>query len=242
MALYRSPVTAADKSLPRRLGAQLGLHRLDGNWLADEDGISRITVAAQPRAGRTGRPRPTFPTPTAPSSGTPTATTTRRQRRIHGMILHCVQPAREGGETTLMDHEMAYIALRDADPRWVRALMADDAMTIPARAGRGRRGACGAVRAGVLGRRRQRRAAHALHRAHPQHRMEGRCLHARGRGLPARSCWAATRRTCLRLRLQPGMGLVGHNVLHERSAFVDDPAAPGCCTARATWTASQAAG
>ncbi len=32
-----------------------------------------------------------------------------------------------------MDHEMAYIALRDADPRWVRALMADDAMTIPAR-------------------------------------------------------------------------------------------------------------
>ena len=30
----------------------------------------------------------------------------------------------------------------------------------------------------------------------------------------------------LRLRLQPGMGLVGHNVLHERSAFVDDPAAP----------------
>ena len=47
MALYRSPVTAADKSLPRRLGAQLGLHRLDANWLADEDGISRITVAAQ---------------------------------------------------------------------------------------------------------------------------------------------------------------------------------------------------
>ena len=30
---------------------------------------------------------------------------------------------------------MAYIALRDADPRWVRALMADDAMTIPARLG-----------------------------------------------------------------------------------------------------------
>jgi hypothetical protein len=30
----------------------------------------------------------------------------------------------------------------------------------------------------------------------------------------------------LRVRLEPGMGLVGHNVLHERSAFVDDPAAP----------------
>jgi hypothetical protein len=44
MALYRSPVTAEDKDLPRRLGAQLGLRRLDANWLADEDGISSITV------------------------------------------------------------------------------------------------------------------------------------------------------------------------------------------------------
>jgi hypothetical protein len=30
----------------------------------------------------------------------------------------------------------------------------------------------------------------------------------------------------LRLRLDPGMGLVSNNVLHERSAFIDDPAAP----------------
>jgi hypothetical protein len=28
------------------------------------------------------------------------------------------------------------------------------------------------------------------------------------------------------LKLQPGMGLVGHNVLHARTAFVDDPAQP----------------
>mgnify|MGYP000854552831 CR=1 FL=1 len=44
MALYRSPVTAEDKALPRRLGAQLGLLRLDANWLADDDGISSIAV------------------------------------------------------------------------------------------------------------------------------------------------------------------------------------------------------
>ena len=30
----------------------------------------------------------------------------------------------------------------------------------------------------------------------------------------------------LRVRLQAGMGIVGHNVLHERSAFEDDPARP----------------
>jgi hypothetical protein len=32
-----------------------------------------------------------------------------------------------------MDHDMAYIALRDANPDWVAALMRPDAMTIPER-------------------------------------------------------------------------------------------------------------
>src|SRR5450755_1256594 len=45
MAIYRSPITAADKDIVIRLGRQLGLHRLDANWLADEDGISPITVS-----------------------------------------------------------------------------------------------------------------------------------------------------------------------------------------------------
>ena len=44
-------------------------------------------------------------------------------RRIRGMILHCVRPAASGGVNGLLDHELAYIALRDADPRHVRALM-----------------------------------------------------------------------------------------------------------------------
>ena len=44
-AIYRSPAREEDATLPRRLGAQLGLHRLDANWLAGEDGISRIAVS-----------------------------------------------------------------------------------------------------------------------------------------------------------------------------------------------------
>ena len=59
-----------------------------------------------------------IPTPTGPSAGTPTATTTRAARRIRSMILHCVRPAAEGGVNALMDHEMAYIALRDESRRW----------------------------------------------------------------------------------------------------------------------------
>jgi hypothetical protein len=39
-------------------------------------------------------------------------------------------------------------------------------------------------------------------------------------------CWRPDGPGCCSVRLQPGMGLVGHNVLHDRSAFVDDPARP----------------
>ena len=45
MALYQGPTQAADASLTRALGRQLGLQRLDANWLADEDGISHIAVS-----------------------------------------------------------------------------------------------------------------------------------------------------------------------------------------------------
>ena len=44
MAIYRSPVQSEDKSIARLLAEQLGLHRLDGNWLADEDGISQLSL------------------------------------------------------------------------------------------------------------------------------------------------------------------------------------------------------
>ena len=37
-------------------------------------------------------------------------------------------------------------------------------------------------------------------------------------------------------RLKPGMGLLSNNVLHDRSAFEDDPAHRACFTVRATTT------
>ena len=224
VALYRSPVTAPDKNLPRQLGAQLGLHRLDANWLADEDGISRITVA-DAKAAQAEAAAAYIPYTDRAIQWHTDGYYHPQARRIHGMILHCVQPAFDGGETTLMDHEMAYIALRDADPRWVRALMAEDAMTIPARlgeAGVARAAQSGPVFSVDAG-------SGALHMRYT----------ARTRSIEWK-CDACTREAVaflrellgregpqrFHLRLQPGMGLVGHNVLHARSAFVDDPAAP----------------
>ncbi len=221
MALYRSPVTSPDQSLPRQLGAQLGLHRLDANWLADEDGISRITVADYK-----GAPGAQYiPYTDRAIQWHTDGYYHPQQRRIHGMILHCVQPAIDGGETTLMDHEMAYIALRDADPRWVRSLMAEDAMTIPARLGE-----TGEARAAQSGPVFSVDAASGA--LHMRYTARTRSIEWKADSC-TREAVAFLRQLLdregpqrLRLRLQPGMGLVGHNVLHERSAFVDDPAAP----------------
>ncbi|VAW73557.1 hypothetical protein MNBD_GAMMA14-549, partial [hydrothermal vent metagenome] len=52
--------------------------------------------------------------------------------QIRGVILHCVRPAETGGDNAFLDHEIAYIQLRDENPDFIRALMEPDAMTIPA--------------------------------------------------------------------------------------------------------------
>ncbi|HEX7438645.1 MAG TPA: TauD/TfdA family dioxygenase, partial [Caldimonas sp.] len=135
MAIYRSPITAADKDIARRLGHQLGLDRLDANWLADADGISPITVCASGPLARSGGERAAYiPYTDRPIKWHTDGYYHPSSRRIAAMILHCVTPAREGGATALMDPDMAYIALREADPDGVRALRAADAMTIPERA------------------------------------------------------------------------------------------------------------
>jgi hypothetical protein len=41
---------------------------------------------------------------------------------VRGLILHCVQSAATGGENQLLDHEIAYILLRDENPDHIRAL------------------------------------------------------------------------------------------------------------------------
>ena len=117
-ALYRSHVPDDDAGLPLRLGAQLGLLHLDANWLAGEDGVSRIAVSGD-SDGHGG-----FIPYTDRAIGWHTDGYYHpHDRRIRGMVLHCVRPATEGGENALLDPELAYIELRDRSPALVRALM-----------------------------------------------------------------------------------------------------------------------
>ncbi|MFC5496115.1 TauD/TfdA family dioxygenase [Caenimonas terrae] len=218
VAVYRSPVLPEDPALPKLLGAQLGLRRLDANWLAEEDGISRIAVSsAQDGAGG-------FIPYTDRAIGWHTDGYYHpQQRRIRGMVLHCVRPARAGGENALLDPELAYIALRDESPAHVKALMRPDAMTIPARddaGGVARPAQAGPVFSldedGCLHLRYTARTRSIEWRDDPQTGAAVQAL----RRLLERSPWIR------RVRLQAGMGMIGHNVLHDRSAFEDDPARP----------------
>jgi hypothetical protein len=69
----------------RAVGAQLGLHRLDGNWLADEDGISPIAVAP---AGD----RPAFiPYTNRPIKWHTDGYYHPPDSQIRAMVLHCVR-------------------------------------------------------------------------------------------------------------------------------------------------------
>jgi len=217
MAVYAGLGAADDKEIPRALGRQFGLEHLDANWLADDDGISSIEVHG-------GQPRSEFtPYTDRPISWHTDGYYNSVERRVRSLILHCVRPAKQGGENALLDHEIAYLLLRDQNPEHVRALSAPDVMTIPARCDE--QGVARGEQAGPV------------FLVDP---ASGR-LHMRYTARTRSICWradAATRAaiTCLesilsssplvlRTRLQMGMGLLCANVLHNRSGFVDAPQA-----------------
>ena len=220
MAIYRSPVVTEDKAIPRLLAARLGLRRLDGNWLADDDGISPIAVAAG--AGD----RPAFiPYTNRPIKWHTDGYYHPPSRQILAMVLHCVRRAQSGGESAVMDHEMAYIALREANPDWVRALMQPDAMTIPERTDED--GIARAEQAGpVFSVDAASGALHMRYTARTRSIVWKDDAPTRAAVAFLEQLLASDDSNVFRLTLQPGMGLVCNNVLHDRSGFVDDPAQP----------------
>ncbi len=127
MTIYRTALEGkADKEIPRTLGHAFGLEHLDPNMLADDDGITSLQVVS----GKSLRGYIPYSNRRLLWHTDGYYNTTEKQ--IRSIILHCVIPAPDGGENGLMDHEMAYLLLRDENSDYIKALMAPDAMTIPA--------------------------------------------------------------------------------------------------------------
>jgi len=216
MAVYAGKALEADNGIPRALARQFGLEHLDANWLADEDGISEIQVNSG------GTRRDYIPYTDKPIRWHTDGYYNPPQRTIRGMVLHCVRSAAEGGENRLMDHEMAYLLLRDENPEHIRALMQPDAMTIPERVDE-----TDGVRPEQVG---------PVFSLNPDGSLHMRYT-ARTRSIVwkqdavTRAAVAALEKILAAelphiylLKLEPGMGLLCNNVLHDRAAFSDDPA------------------
>ena len=220
MAVYASACGALeDKEIARDLGRQFGLERLDPNWLADDDGVSSIAV-------REGEARGEFIPYTSRAIRWHTdGYYNPPERRIRAFVLHCVRSAADGGESLLLDHEIAYLMLRDENPEWIRALMQPGAMTIPERIEEG-----GVARAAQVAPVFSFDAGDgALHMRYTARTVSiGWAQDAAPAGAIKRLAdwFAGDTPHALRLRLEAGMGVICNNVLHARAAFSDAPARP----------------
>jgi hypothetical protein len=105
---------------------QLGLKQLDANICADEDKLTSITQTTHKNQ------HDYIPYSNKRLSWHTDGYYNTTDKQINAMLLHCKQPAKSGGVSLIMDHEIAYILLRDENPDFIRALMEKDAMTIPA--------------------------------------------------------------------------------------------------------------
>jgi hypothetical protein len=219
MALYTSnTVGDADKEIPRRLGKQLGLVHLDSHWLTDDDAISPISVRG---AEVRGERREFIPYTDKPIRWHTDGYYNLPERTVRGMILHCVQSAASGGENQLLDHEIAYILLRDENPDHIRALSREDAMIIPARLDES--GVARAAQGGPVfsvdaqGFLHMRYTARTVSIEWRRDAATEGAVAALARILATPTPWT------LHGRLEPGMGLACNNVLHDRSAFTETP-------------------
>lgn len=214
MAVYAAPpAPALARSGLRAFGRRFGLERLDANMLSDDDGITPLAVAE-------GGTRTRYiPYTNRPLTWHTDGYYNTADDQVRAILLHCVRPAAEGGANALLDHEIAYILLREADPAHVEALSRPDAMTIPANAEEGQTprpdsvGPVFSVRAdGRLHMRYSRRKTNIVWSPDPAVQAAVAALEAL---LDSASPYI------LRTRLEAGQGLICANVLHNRTRFED---------------------
>lgn len=214
MALYtcrHESDPRTDKQSIRSLGRQLGLERLDHNMGADDEGITELEVKQDDSHRRY------IPYTNRAIHWHTDGYYNRPDRQINGLLLHCVHPAASGGENALLDHELAYLHLRDLDPAYITALMQADAMTIPANIVNGeilrpeRSGPVFSVTAdGRLHMRYTERTRNVVWKDDPAIVQAVQALLGL---LHSDSPWI------YRGTLEAGQGLICNNVLHDRSGF-----------------------
>ena len=218
MAIYTgNTADDPDREIPHYIGQRFGLSNLNHNWLGDEDGLTSLTVADAEDQKRKNY----IPYSNRPIKWHTDGYYNTSDKQIHAILLHCVKPAIEGGENALLDHEIAYILLRDQNPDYIRLLMQDDVMTIPPRLDKNneivRKEEAGPIfsvnpQTGNLHMRYTIRTYNVVWKSDPETQA---ALNALSDILSSDSPYI------LRGKLESGMGLICNNVLHDRTGFSD---------------------
>ena len=205
--------TDPDPEIPLSMGRNFGVESIDNNWLADDSGLTSLTVAEE------GIRQRYIPYTNQAINWHTDGYYNSRKNQIHALLLHVVQRAAQGGENALMDHEIAYILLREKNPDYIRALMGSEVMTIPAR-----------IEEGKVARAEESGPVFSI--------TEQGDLHMRYTIRVNNVIWSEDKNTqdaleylnltlhsdspyIFRGLLESGMGLISNNVLHDRAAFTD---------------------
>lgn len=213
MCIYRCRDPESDRLAVREFAAALGLNRPDLHLCANDDGVSELSVAQE------GVRNDYVPYSNRGLSWHTDGYYNTPAHRVRSVVLHCVVDAASGGENALLDPDIAYIRLRDEDPRFIDAFEHPRCMTIPAN-----EGVQGEIRPEVTGpvfSYEQNGDIHMRYSARKKNiRWRDDALTRAAREFLG-ALLAEGGGPVFRYRLQPGEGLISNNVLHNRTAFKD---------------------
>ncbi|WP_198409112.1 TauD/TfdA family dioxygenase [Magnetospira sp. QH-2] len=220
MAVYALRSGGGGPAEVKALGDHFGLLRLDAHLQSDSSCITALEVADEG-----GRSR-YIPYTNRPIKWHTDGYYNVPQERIRGLILHCTRPAVTGGENALMDHEVAYILMRDEDPALVAALCHPRSFVVPPNVEGGEE---------IRGER-----PNPVFYVDDETGALGMNYSMRKRNMAWRDEGATTAAVAFleallngdspyifRHRMAAGQGLIGNNVLHDRTGFDDGDAASG---------------
>jgi len=216
MVIYQTKNLNCDPETLKIFAGNFGLENLDLHFCNDHNGITALELSNENNKGGF------IPYSDKALNWHTDGYYNPPDQQIFSILLHCHTPAREGGENELMDHEMAYLRLRDKNPAYIKALMSDRAMTIPAFIENGKE-----IRSAQSG------PVFSTYN-------NGQSLHMRFSQRKRNIIWAQDPVTCeaisylntllnddkkdaLHVKLEQGQGVLCNNILHNRTAFKDEP-------------------
>ena len=211
MAIYQSATPILPKTL-ENFCLKLGLKTMETHRSADKGGV--VAIERTTYGGKGGY----IPYTDKPLSWHTDGYYNAPENRIRAMVLHCARDASKGGINELLDPEIAYIRLRDEDPKLIDALMHPEAVIIPANEDPRsdyRPDSIGPVfevdESGHLHMRYSARARNIIWRDDPATEKARALLTRIMENDPL----------VLRHKLKSGQGVISNNVLHNRTGFTD---------------------